>query len=46
MNNDERGLIIVYTGDGKGKSTAAFGMALRAIGRGWKVAILQFIKGN
>lgn len=46
MRNSERGWIIVYTGDGKGKSTAAFGMALRAIGWGWKVAILQFIKGN
>jgi len=42
----ERGLVIVYTGDGKGKSTAAFGMALRAAGYGWRIAILQFIKGN
>ena len=42
----KKGLIIVYTGDGKGKSTAAFGTALRAMGRGYKVAIVQFIKGR
>jgi cob(I)alamin adenosyltransferase len=41
-----KGLIIVHTGNGKGKSTAAFGTALRAIGRGYKVAIVQFIKGK
>ncbi len=40
------GRIIVYTGDGKGKSTAAFGSALRASGHGLKTAILQFIKGE
>ncbi len=40
------GLIIVYTGDGKGKTTAALGMALRAMGYGWKIAILQFVKGT
>ncbi|RTH26874.1 cob(I)yrinic acid a,c-diamide adenosyltransferase [Thermus scotoductus] len=41
---ERRGLLIVYTGDGKGKSTAAFGLALRAHGRGLKVRIFQFIK--
>ena len=42
----ERGLVQVYTGDGKGKTSAAFGLALRAIGRGLKVYIIQFIKGG
>ena len=42
---EEKGLIIVHTGTGKGKSTAAFGMALRSVGHGMKVAIVQFIKG-
>jgi cob(I)alamin adenosyltransferase len=43
----ERGsLLIVHTGDGKGKSTAAFGMALRALGWGMKVGIVQFVKGK
>lgn len=41
----EKGLLIVYTGAGKGKTTAALGMVLRCIGHGWKVAIVQFIKG-
>jgi cob(I)alamin adenosyltransferase len=42
----KRGLVIVNTGDGKGKSTAAFGMMLRAWGRGMKVAAVQFIKSD
>jgi cob(I)alamin adenosyltransferase len=41
---ERRGLVIVHTGDGKGKSTAAFGLALRAHGRGKAVAIYQFMK--
>lgn len=42
----ERGLLIVHTGPGKGKSTAAFGMALRCIGHGMRVGIVQFVKGK
>lgn len=41
----EKGLIIVNTGNGKGKTTAALGMVLRSLGHGYKVAIIQFIKG-
>jgi len=41
----EKGLLIVHTGFGKGKSTAAFGLVLRALGRGWKIGVVQFIKG-
>ena len=39
-------LVVVNTGNGKGKSSAAFGMMIRAIGRGWKVAVFQFIKAG
>jgi cob(I)alamin adenosyltransferase len=42
----EKGLIIVHTGKGKGKSTAAFGMVFRMLGHGEKVAIIQFVKGK
>ena len=42
---EERGLIIVHTGKGKGKSTAAIGLAVRAIGHGMRVGIVQFVKG-
>jgi len=42
----ENGYIQIYTGDGKGKTTASLGLALRAIGHGWKVLILQFAKGD
>ena len=42
----QKGLLIVFTGNGKGKTTASLGMALRTIGHGYKVAIIQFIKGG
>jgi len=43
--NVEKGLLIVHTGKGKGKSTAAFGMAFRSLGHGLPVAVVQFVKG-
>jgi len=46
MAEERQGLIIVYTGDGKGKTTAALGTVLRALGYNWKVLIIQFIKGS
>ena len=42
---EERGLLIVHTGKGKGKSTAAFGLVLRCLGHGLRVGIVQFVKG-
>lgn len=42
----KRGLVMVITGNGKGKTTSAFGQALRAIGHGYKVCIIQFMKGR
>ena len=42
----EKGLIIVHTGKGKGKSTAAFGMIFRSIGHGFKTTVIQFVKGG
>jgi cob(I)alamin adenosyltransferase len=46
MTELEKGLVQVYTGNGKGKTSAAFGLALRATGRGLKVYMIQFIKGG
>jgi len=46
IRKTKKGLLIVFTGNGKGKTTASLGMALRTIGHGHKVAIIQFIKGG
>jgi len=43
---ERQGLIIVYTGNGKGKTTAALGMVVRAVGYGWRILMVQFIKGD
>ena len=42
----EQGLLLVYTGDGKGKTTAALGMCVRAVGYNWRVCVIQFVKGT
>jgi cob(I)alamin adenosyltransferase len=44
--SSDRGLVIVYTGKGKGKTTAALGIVLRSVGHGYKVGMIQFIKGE
>ena len=45
-SQDRKGLVIVYTGDGKGKTSAALGHVFRALGHGWKVLVIQFFKGD
>jgi cob(I)alamin adenosyltransferase len=44
--SERKGLVMVYTGNGKGKTTAALGMVVRAVGYDWKVLMVQFIKGD
>jgi len=46
LPTSRQGLIIVYTGDGKGKTSAALGACLRALGHGWRVLVIQFFKGD
>lgn len=46
QNQSPKGLLIVYTGNGKGKTTAALGMCVRAVGYDWRICLIQFIKGS
>lgn len=46
MKQESKGLLVVYTGDGKGKTTAALGMCVRAVGYDWKICLIQFVKGS
>jgi cob(I)alamin adenosyltransferase len=46
MNEKTKGLLVVYTGNGKGKTTAAMGMCVRAVGYDWNVCLIQFVKGS
>lgn len=46
VTSKPQGLLIVYTGDGKGKTTAALGMCVRAVGYDWRICIIQFVKGS
>ncbi|MEW5783814.1 MAG: cob(I)yrinic acid a,c-diamide adenosyltransferase [Bacillota bacterium] len=46
MGDQKRGLVMVYTGDGKGKTTAAVGQALRALGHGYRIYMIHFMKGR
>lgn len=46
IEEKSQGLLVVYTGNGKGKTTAALGMVVRAVGYDWKVLIIQFVKGS
>lgn len=46
MSAEAKGLVIVYTGDGKGKTSAALGNVFRALGHGWKILVIQFFKGD
>ncbi len=46
MSDEIKGLTVIFTGDGKGKTSAALGVVLRALGHGWKCKVIQFIKGG
>lgn len=46
MKEETKGLLVVYTGNGKGKTTAAMGMCIRAVGYNWKICLIQFVKGS